>query len=795
MGRFMRVTSMRSAGMALVVGMAISGGKAEGEEPRLAEYFGFLPPEIYKLDSRISNVVVRDLDGDKVDDIAIINNGRSRIDLLLSGKAPAEPGDAAKAEANQVPSDRRMRLKSLPVNKEVVSLQAGDFDGDGKVDLAYYGTPAEVIVLFNQGKGNFGNPKKITTGEAAEGGNVLAVGDLNHDGRDDLALLAANEVVAVFQGEKGKLGEPERFPHTATKPVLVRAVDIDGDGGDDLVIWDSGEAPLKVRFSAEGGKLGPEQRFAIESPRALAFANLDGKPGSEVLTIESQSGRAKVLTLDDSDDEGDDRKGRLIFYPLPQGTTRGRSLALGDLDGDGKADVVVTDPTSAQLIVYRQGAKKGAGLGSSQTFPGLVGGRVVRAADLDGDGKAEVIILSEQEKQVARSVLEDGRLSFPAPLPIAGGGEPVALEVADLDGDKAPEILYVTRGKDEKGSDLYSLRGLKREKTGTFVPFRWGPTDAVPIPGLTGAPPAMRVVDANRDGQADILVFNAFGPPILLLGRPGEPPAPAGGSLGPLIGVTPAGVGVADLGGPALMVAQSTYARDVLLDKSGRWEVKDQFNADRASAQILGAAALDIDGDGVKEVALLDRTSKSLLFLAKKDGVYRPAGTLPVGPINDFQGLHVADLDGDGRDDLLIAATDKFGVVLTGRKGQRLKVLASYEPAREEAKLGDLAAGDLNGDGQLDVVLTDVAEHFVEIVTFAGGSELDRALSFKIFEQKSFRGEFHGALEPRDMGLGDVDGDGRTDLVLIVHDRVLIYRQDSGKEKNKAPEKTADRKD
>ena len=305
----------------------------------------------------------------------------------------------------------------------------------------------------------------------------------------------------------------------------------------------------------------------------------------------------------------------------------------------------------------------------------------------------------------------------------------------------------------------------------------------------------MRVVDANRDGQADILVFNAFGPPVLLLGRPGEPPAPAGGSLGPLIGASPAGVGVADLGGPALLVAQSTYARDVLLDKDGRWEVKDQFNADRASAQVLGAAALDTDGDGVKEVVLLDRTSKSLLFLARKEGVYRPAGSLVVGPINDFQGLHVADLDGDGRDDLLIAATDKFGVVLTGRKGQRLKPLAGYEPSREEAKLGDLAAGDLNGDGQMDIVLTDVAEHFIEIVTFAGGSELDRALSFKIFEQKSFRGDLHGTLEPRDMGLGDVDGDGRTDLVLIVHDRVLIYRQDSGKEKEKDPEKTADRKD
>ena len=768
-------------GAALWIGLAWAGAPAaRADEPKLAEYFGFKPLEIYKLDARISNLVVRDLDGDKVDDVAVVNNGRSRIDLLLSGKGPAD-GPAPGADPNQVPNDRRMRLRSVPVNKEVLNLQAGDFDGDGQVDLAYYGTPAELVILYNQGGGRFGRPRPIATGEATQGSNVLAVGDLNRDGRDDLALLAENEVVTVLQGEKGKLGEPERLPHTATnKPILIRAVDLDGDGGDDLVIWCGDEDPFRVRFSAAGGKLGPEQRFATESIRALAFANLDGKPGAEVLTIETQSGRVKVLALDESEEDDAERRGRLIFYPLPQGQARGRSLAVGDLDGDGRADVVVTDPASAQFLVYRQGPK-GAGLGAAQTFPGLVGGRTVRLADFDGDGKAEVVVLSEQEKQVARSTLEAGRLSFPAPLPISG--EPVALEVADLDGDKVPDILYITHGKDEKGADGYALRALRREKSGTFVPARWGPQDSVPIKGLSGTPPALRVVDANRDGQPDFLVFNPFGPPVLLLGRPGEPPAAAGGSLGPLIGAAPAGVGMLDLDGPALVVAQGTNARNVLLDKGGNWQVKDQYNAGRNNAQVQAVATLGPDSEGHRELALLDRTSKSILYLARKDGVYRPAGALPIGPINDVQGLLVADLDGDGKDDLLVAGTDKFGVVLTGRRGQRFKTLASYEPAREQAKLGDLIAGDLNGDGQPDIALSDIAEHFVEVVSYAGEADLERALAFKVFEQKSFR-DVDDLVEPRDMAIGDVDGDGRADLILIVHDRVLVYRQDPGKEKD-----------
>ena len=62
---------------------AASARVARADEPRLADYFGFLPLEVYKLDARISNLLLKDLDGDKVDDIVVVNNGRSRIDLLL----------------------------------------------------------------------------------------------------------------------------------------------------------------------------------------------------------------------------------------------------------------------------------------------------------------------------------------------------------------------------------------------------------------------------------------------------------------------------------------------------------------------------------------------------------------------------------------------------------------------------------------------------------------------------------------------------------------------------------------
>ena len=239
------------------------------------------------------------------------------------------------------------------------------------------------------------------------------------------------------------------------------------------------------------------------------------------------------------------------------------------------------------------------------------------------------------------------------------------------------------------------------------------------IPGLGGPPVELKSIDVNRDGLMDFLVFTGYGSPTLLIGGPSQPPKAFTGSLGPMAAATPSGLSLMDLNGPALIVAQNTFARQIQLDSKGQWQIKAQFNSGRSSAVIQGAAALDIDGDGKKEIALLDRTSKSLLFLSQKDGVYRPGGNLAVGSLN-FEGLHVADLDGDGRDDLLIAGSDRLGVLQTGSKRQRLKTIASYESKRSEARLSDLATGDVNGDGVPDVVFTDVAEQMLEIATYAG---------------------------------------------------------------------------
>ena len=305
-------------------GPRVVNAQQPAEAPRLGDYFGFQPLEIYKLERRIGNLTIHDLDGDKIGDIIVGNNARSRIDLLLSTKRPAADADSRPfhKEVNDLEFDKRLRLASIPVNKEVVSMEIGDFNGDGKPDIAYYGTPAEVEILFNEGAGRFGGTKKNQHGRGHRNTGALAVGDIDRDGRDDLVLIAENDLVFIYQTAPGVFTDPERVPHTASNPRMVKLIDLDGNGALDLVIMDGGtDHPIHVRFATAEKKLGPEQRFQIESPRAIAFGQIDGKGGEEILTIENQSGRGRVLALDESATDEQNKWGRLIFFGLPQGAT------------------------------------------------------------------------------------------------------------------------------------------------------------------------------------------------------------------------------------------------------------------------------------------------------------------------------------------------------------------------------------------------------------------------------------------------------------------------------------------
>ncbi len=471
----MRITRVITAVFFAVAILSETAGQTEPNE--LAAYYGFGEIEIIKLDWDIHNLRIADFNGDGRNDIAVVNNRKSRIEILLQkeavGAGKAEVAvDAQDVDINLLSPPSRFDRQSVAVSQMVYSLVCGDLNSDGMMDLAFYGEPKGLYVILQkageskEGKSatlNWQAAKKIEIDDGLLSPNMLVCADLNNDGRADLALAGREAVYIILQKKDGSLAPPVKYP-TAGRILAVEVGDLNGDGINDLVlVMDEVEYPIHVRFGRPSGQLGPEIKFHIEKPSALELANIDGGDRDEVLTVDAQSGRLVCYKLSSDSPSrsasaeqgkkatGDSGDWSTLFYPLEsgEGETK-RDLVVGDFDGDGLLDVVVSDPGAAELIFYKQ--VKGVGLAEPVRFPAFADIASLSAADCDYDGKTEVGVLSAKERIIGICKFAEDRLSFPQPIEVVG--EPVAMELADINGDGDVDCVYISKDV----NDVRSLR-------------------------------------------------------------------------------------------------------------------------------------------------------------------------------------------------------------------------------------------------------------------------------------------------------------------------------------------------
>lgn len=757
---------------------------AEPVATELSEYFGFRPLEIFKLQSRSGNMLAGDLNHDGLIDLAIVDNSNSRIDMLLQRKkVPDQKERSTTNDVNSFKNDWRFEHKKFPVDKAIAALSLGDFDGDGRTDLAYIGLPDRLVIRLQPESGEWKTGPTFRLPDLQLAQWMMAAGDLNHDGKFDLAILGKNDTFILYQ-KNGELQRPERLMNTSDKLGLVHIGDLDGDGRGDLCYLandDSGRA-LCARFQTSAAKLGPELRFDLDKPRATTLKDIDGQPGLEILSIHGQTGRVRVSQIRRPEAKAGELAGQLVQYGFgQQAGSRERDLAIGDLDGDKLADIVVTDPEASQALVFQQ--SPGLGLDQGNTYPCLTGATEVRIGDFLNDRVADVVFLSPKEKSMGVSRMEAGRLTFPQAIPIEK--EPIVFALADQNGDQSPELIYITRDR-VSTKTTYVLKGLqaiKKDDQIEWQPFGAGlPIGAGLTLSLKGDPERIVPYDANNDGHLDFLIFQAGDKPVVLLksdGKGGLTEISGEGGFG-LGNLSASSVFLGQLDEPALLVAHNNFVRHMKLNEQNQWRVVDQFSALESAAKIAGAATLNLDGQPGNEIVLIDQGVKRLRVLRKEESTYRPWREVDIGPF-PYRGSYVADLNEDGLEDLLLFGGGKFGVLYANQTDPKLTELATFETSLEDSYLADVIAGDLNHDGRTDLALIETESHHVEILDYSKELGLRHALAFKLFESKGVSEREKSQTEPRESLIADVTGDGLDDLILLSHDRVLVYPQDDGK--------------
>ncbi len=758
-----------------------SSSLATGADP-VTNRFSFNGPEIFPIDSQISLLHAADLDGDGLNDLIVVNNARSKISLLYNqtGKTnlAALKTSATKRELNELPPDARFRIESIASEKRISAMVVTDLNGDGRPDIAYYGDPKELIVIYNEGTNGWSAPKRWPIEDGLLDANALTSGDLNGDGRTDLVLLAENYVYLIPQKEDHTLGEAEKIPLAAAAK-LVDVLDIDGDGRQDLLLGNYDSAtPLRFRLQNADGQLGPEVYFKLPPIRAYWGDNLEAGKQTFVVTIAANSGRAQISQFTRKPAaplSGEFKTGQFQVLPLSKTDKAKRGMQWADVNGDGRTDLLVAEPERGQLSIYLQ--KPDGSLAAPRAYPTLAGVSDIAVADWDGDGKPEIFLLSADEKQVGVTRLdEQGRLPFPEL--ILFDGKPLALAVGALQTNAKPTLAVIVLDANEGRSLVTRTADGKTTTQKLNKDFKSNPT-------------TLLFHDVNQDGRVDLVALVPYEKVKVLLQGAGKEfeevdVAPPGGV------VEQPWLSVADVDGdgkPELLMTQKNFLRAVVLkpeasssnstNKPG-WvfQVKDQINGAASNSRLIGATAVARGTNAIPALFLLDAERKALT-LCERDaaGVWQVVRNLPL-PVSEFSRLTSVALGGDVANSVAFLGLNAVAwLPLTGEVWEFTN-LDGYETPIKDGYLNDVVSGDLDNDGRKDLVFMETAKNHLDLVIFDANHKLIPADRWQVFEQKTFRGRGSEIAEPREALVADLTGDGKNDLAVVVHDRILVYPQE-----------------
>jgi len=758
------------------------------EEASLASHFGFSGLEIVRIDPGPGPLALVDIDGDGHGDIVIANNRKSRIELHLTDPdatpdAPAS-GPVTALRVNEQPPHWRYRQVNIQVSHQITALAVHDIDGDGLKDIIYAGVPASIVVLRQTAPGRFESHRRHSVRGLATGRQTFALADVVGDGTPEVIAIV-NGRVRIWPLAGGDLGAHQEL--TAGTPLTgFTLADLDGDGRIDIVGIAQDEAsPLRIWLgetaSSESGRneFGPQLRIELPPLRRVEPVRLPGRDGALLATIEQASRRLVIHELVREAIPEDDGQAEAQVYAFRDGTNRRRDVAVVDLDGNGHADLLALDSDSNSIVVHRQ--RRGSGFGAAERSPGLAEMTTIRAGIVGG--APTVFVLSEREGVVGRSRVVDGQLGVVQAIELSPGHVPVAMDLIELDGRAT--LAVVARENRDHVVDVIDLESATRR--------------SVPIGSLPRSPEAIMGIDADQDGHLDLLVFTPDRPMTMLLA---DAHAERGfrvlesrdmGQFGLVQAAAARNVLALDFDGNGkdeLLVADRNFIRALRYDANPDagiapgWQVVGQVNADDSAARLVALAAQKDGGSGVSSgvssggpsIVAADRDGGRLLVFARDGDRWMQRSELAAPGVR-LNALLSGSFSGDGEPNILAVGEDAFAVMRLRGERWALREHAAWRSEADRRVHHEIAVGDINDDGLTDLILLDAAEQMFEILTFSEAERLHHATAFRIFESRLFTGGEAREFQPREAHIGDVTGDGRPDVVLLSHDRLLIYPQ------------------
>ena len=670
-------------------------------------------------------------------------------------------------------------------------MTAGDFNNDGKLDLATanYGSQS-VSVLLGNGAGGFsaapGSPFATGTGPYA-----VVAGDFNGDGKLDLATANGtnNNVTILLGNGAGSFTQASGSPvSVGAGPQVIAVGDFDRNGKPDLAVGNSSSNTVSILLGSGTGTFSASTVTVLSKPYGMAVGdfNHDGKPDFatshpvlNVVVVMLGNGSGGFSSATDS--------------PINVGAGP-FSMVAADFNGDGEVDLATSNFQSNSLTFLPgngTGHFSGSGISQFAVGPFPIG---LSVADFNGDGKPDLVVPASTTSRVEVYLNSTPSLSTkPAALTFYSGlgrtapvGIPVAV-ASSVSGSTysvgvnqswltASPTTAATGGVTSvalsanqtglaagtyAGIARYTAPGFFGSKTDVTLRVAQGSgrlrTSPFGFPGVGAGPYAIATGDFNGDGKPDFATANLEGNTVSvwlgatlasMTNAPGSPFA---------VGSGPVSVVVGDFNGDGRqdLATANFYGGTVsVLLGNGSGGFSAAFGSPFAvGTTVQGLGLLDADRDGVQDLAV-SRTSVSTITILRGNGLGGFSAlptTFTVG--TDPEGLVIADFDGDGSADIATAnyGGDSVSILLGNGRGG---FTSDGGPVSVGSQPFSITAADFNGDGVPDLATANNASNSVSVLTGNGTGGFSSVVG----------GSLTTGSSPTSVVVGDFNGDGKPDL-------------------------------
>lgn len=706
-----------------------------------------------------------------------------------------------------------------------VAFAIEDLDGDGKSDIVTSNNISNNISIFRSitsigsiSTNSFATKIDLLSGTGPIG---VAVGDLDGDGKPD--IVATNYTSNTFSAfintsTPGAISFLAKLDFAASvNPYAVAIGDLDADGKPDVVVTNYGNGSgTNISVFKNTSQLGAVQFatnvdfLSVSAPNSLVIRdmNADGKPE---LIVGSPTNNFSVFnnTSTTGSINSSTFAAKVDFTTGPV-----NAIAVGDADGDGKPDVAVST-SGTSVLLFRNTSTTGAiSIGSLSSSVSVITGSspVASMGDIDGDGKIDLAITNRGNSTVSffRNTSSSGTITYASGIDFATGPGPGNSLIGDLDGDGKPELI--TLNNTSQTTNTFSIL---RNQAVSLPPSI---TSFSPTSGAIGSSVTINGANFLNTPTGNVVYFGAVKATVTAASATQlTVTVPIGATYQPLsvlvngltayssqpfsvtfsssgiidansfganfdftAGTQPYGLALADLDGDGktdatvvnnggvgagtVSLFRNTSSLGVL--GSGAFSTKADLSP---STNPHSVAIGDLDGDGKPDLVISNLSSNSVSVFKNISA----AGTLTPASFAtkvDFatnsapRCVAIGDLDGDGKPDIATANNGSASLSILKNVGVQGVIDGSSFLAKVDLPIGNnpwsIAIGDIDGDGKLDLAIANQLSNTVSVMRNIGvvGSITTSSFSAKV--------DFITGTSPQGISIGDLDGDNKPDMAV-----------------------------